>query len=295
PSQPARHAGYAPGAHRSIGGCRRSGEAASLRRAGQASHRGVGGAGVPRLSRRLSPAATCGTRGSPSVPLSRPVPTRDVSRVGLLEGRAALGGDLDASTVDDDRHEPPSSGQLQQLRHQLRPRRHVDLAKRDAARRELDALAIAPRAAGPGVQQHREHQTSVEATSVAAALNIPPRPWQSATRQSGTCRAPPSPRSCRTASISVKMPYIPVCGYERPPPLVFIGNAPPGAVRWPATNGPPSPGLQKPSASSAMIGTMVKASYSIATSTSAGATPAIAKAGAPARRGASHRGERGIG
>src|SRR5205809_7216567 len=47
-------------------------------------HRGVGGAGVPRLSRRLSPAATCGARGSPSVPLSRPVPTRDVSRVGSL-------------------------------------------------------------------------------------------------------------------------------------------------------------------------------------------------------------------
>ena len=54
-------------------------------------HRGVGGAGVPRLSRRLSPAATCGARGSSSVPLLRPVPTRDVSRVGLLvdarEGR----------------------------------------------------------------------------------------------------------------------------------------------------------------------------------------------------------------
>src|SRR5947207_10983374 len=80
----------APGAHRSIGGCRRSGETASLRRAGQASHRGVGGAGVPRLSRRLSPAATCGARGSPSVPLSRPVPTRDVSRVGLL-ARGARG------------------------------------------------------------------------------------------------------------------------------------------------------------------------------------------------------------
>src|SRR5438094_9389709 len=83
-AKPARHAGYAPGAHRSIGGCRRSGEAASLPRAGQASHRGVGGRAVPRLSRRLSPAATCGARGSPSVPLSRPVPTRDVSRVGLL-------------------------------------------------------------------------------------------------------------------------------------------------------------------------------------------------------------------
>src|SRR5437763_9341304 len=89
-AKPARYAGYAPGAHRSIGGCRRSGEAASLRRAGQASHRGVGEAGVPRLSRRLSPAATWGARGSPSVPLSRPVPTRDVARLGLLRG-ATLG------------------------------------------------------------------------------------------------------------------------------------------------------------------------------------------------------------
>src|SRR5438552_869486 len=99
-AKPARHAGYAPGAHRSIGGCRRSGEGPSLRRAGQASHRGVGGAGVPRLSRRLSPAATCGARGSPSVPLSRPVPTRDVSRVGLLDEphRMALHREPDDST-----------------------------------------------------------------------------------------------------------------------------------------------------------------------------------------------------
>src|SRR5437773_10726289 len=82
-AKPARHAGYAPGAHRSIGGCRRSGEGPSLRRAGQASHRGVGGAGVPRLSRRLSPAATCDARGSPSVPLSRPAscsPGREATR-----------------------------------------------------------------------------------------------------------------------------------------------------------------------------------------------------------------------
>src|SRR5438132_12827632 len=84
-AKPARHAGYAPGAHRSIGGCRRSGEAARLRRAGQRiATEASAGRAVPRLSRRLSPAATCGARGSPSVPLSRPVPTRDVSRVGLL-------------------------------------------------------------------------------------------------------------------------------------------------------------------------------------------------------------------
>src|SRR5256885_4437149 len=90
-AKPARHAGYAPGAHRSIGGCRRSGEAARLRRAGQRIATEVSaGRAVPRLSRRLSPAATWGARGSPSVPLSRPVPTRDVSRVGLLGGGAVF-------------------------------------------------------------------------------------------------------------------------------------------------------------------------------------------------------------
>src|SRR5213594_1222900 len=88
-AKPARHAGYAPGAHRAIGGCRRRGEAASLRRAGQRiATEASAGRAVPRLSRRLSPAATCGARGLPSVPLSRPVPTRDVSRVGLLAAGA---------------------------------------------------------------------------------------------------------------------------------------------------------------------------------------------------------------
>src|SRR2546427_728080 len=49
-AKPARHAGYAPGAHRSIGGCRRSGEAASLRRAGPASpQRRRRGGGLPAL------------------------------------------------------------------------------------------------------------------------------------------------------------------------------------------------------------------------------------------------------
>src|SRR5439155_755499 len=49
-AKPARHAGYAPGAHRSIGGWRRSGEAASLRRAGQAS---------PQRRRRGGPYLVC--------------------------------------------------------------------------------------------------------------------------------------------------------------------------------------------------------------------------------------------
>src|SRR5438309_9601221 len=50
-AKPARHAGYAPGAHRSIGRWRRSGEAASLRRAGQASPQ-RGRRGGPYLMRR---------------------------------------------------------------------------------------------------------------------------------------------------------------------------------------------------------------------------------------------------
>ena len=43
-------------------------------------------------------------------------------------------------------------------------------------------------------------------------------------------------------------------------PFVFSGNGPPGAVRPPDTNAPPSPGLQKPVASSPITGTIVNAS-----------------------------------
>ena len=42
--------------------------------------------------------------------------------------------------------------------------------------------------------------------------------------------------------------------------LPIIGNGPPGAVRPFETNAPPSPGLQKPVASSPITGTMVNAS-----------------------------------
>ena len=77
----------------------------------------------------------------------------------------------------------------------------------------------------------------------------PPVPWAMAVLQSSTCRAPHSPRSCLTASTTVKMPYIPGWVYDRPPPLVFSGKSPPGAVRWPRTKSGPSPRPQKPSAS----------------------------------------------
>ena len=56
------------------------------------------------------------------------------------------------------------------------------------------------------------------------------------------------------------MPYMPGWLYERPPPFVFIGKSPPGAVRWPLTNAPPSPFAQKPSSSSERSTVYVKES-----------------------------------
>jgi len=46
-------------------------------------------------------------------------------------------------------------------------------------------------------------------TTVACEESAPPLPWASATRAPSTCRSPHSPRSCRTASTSRKIPYIP--------------------------------------------------------------------------------------
>ena len=69
-------------------------------------------------------------------------------------------------------------------------------------------------------------------------------------RGPATCRSPHSPRSWRTASTSRNMPYCPGCVYERPPPLVFVGNEPPGPSLPSSTNAPPSPFAQKPRSSS---------------------------------------------
>ena len=50
----------------------------------------------------------------------------------------------------------------------------------------------------------------VASTTVAAEESIPPVPWTSAISASGTWRAQAkSPRSCRTASMSRKIPYMP--------------------------------------------------------------------------------------
>src|SRR2546426_9090612 len=216
---------------------------------------------------------------------------------GPSERGPALRRDLDPPALDNDRDDAPPAGHLEQLGHHLGVLADVDLAHGRAARGELRPLGSAVRTAGLGVEEDRRrghHGISVDAMRVAAALNMPPSPWQRASAAPTTCRGPHSPRSCRTASTSVNMPYMPLCVYESPPPVVFIGKEPPGAGRWPGTNAPPSPSLQKPSASRAMIGTMVKASYTWATSMSPGVTPAIAKARSPAMRAASQRAKSGI-
>src|SRR5207344_804508 len=54
----------------------------------------------------------------------------------------------------------------------------------------------------------------------------PPEPAASATLQSGTWASPPWPRSCRTASMTKKMPRMPGWFDERPPPSVLSGHLP---------------------------------------------------------------------
>src|SRR5918996_4333255 len=101
---------------------------------------------------------------------------------------------------------------------------------------------------------------SFDRTSVPAAESIPPIPFTSEILALGTWRAPHSPRSWRVASIMGKMPYIPECVYDNPPPFVLIGNVPPGVDFPSAKKYTPSPGLQKPRDSSMIGGPDVKAS-----------------------------------
>src|SRR5438552_3532195 len=79
-AKPARHAGYVPGAHRSIGGCRRSGEAASLRCAGQAS---------PQRRRRGGPYLVC------RAGFRRPRQAADAVDVALPDVAAQTGAELE--------------------------------------------------------------------------------------------------------------------------------------------------------------------------------------------------------
>src|SRR5207245_9505680 len=135
------------------------------------------------------------SRGSETASERRPAPRRD----------------LDPPALDHDRYDAPPAGHLEQLGHRLGALADVDLAHGHAARGELRPLGLAVRTAGLGVEEHRRrghHGISVPAIRVAAALNMPPSPWQRAIVAPATCRGPHSPRSCRTASTSVNMPYM---------------------------------------------------------------------------------------
>src|SRR5712691_3005750 len=101
---------------------------------------------------------------------------------------------------------------------------------------------------------------SCDSTSVPAADSMPPMPFTSDSLTLGTWRAPHSPRCWRVASMIGKMPYMPEWVYDRPPPLVLIGNEPPGVDFPSSKKETPSPGLAKPSDSSMMGGPEVKAS-----------------------------------
>src|SRR6266498_3128870 len=93
---------------------------------------------------------------------------------------------------------------------------------------------------------HDLHSYSTPRIAVLADENQPPVPFTHASWASATCRPAASPRSCRTASTSRKMPRIPGWHAERPPPSVFVGSDPSTRMVPPSTNGPPSPFLQKP-------------------------------------------------
>src|SRR5690606_32021121 len=74
----------------------------------------------------------------------------------------------------------------------------------------------------PGVAR-RGHQKESRVPRMAVTWldSTPPLPWASASRAPGTCRSPAPPRSCSTASTSVKSPYMRGCTHDSPPPFVF--------------------------------------------------------------------------
>src|SRR5699024_8966719 len=117
---------------------------------------------------------------------------------------------------------------------------------------------------------------------VTSLDNVPPLPLTRESLELFNCLSPPSPRSCRTASTNKNNPYIPGCQYDNPPPFVFTGNFPPGAMVPSSTNLPPSPFSQKPRSSKNSKTLIVKASYSSRKSISFGETPAISYALSPA-------------
>src|SRR5215831_666018 len=107
---------------------------------------------------------------------------------------------------------------------------------------------VLPRLRGGEASVYVRATSAVPSTSVPALMNMPPTPWATLTFTPGTWAAA-SPRSCRTDSWMANIPYIPVCVYERPPPLVFSGSLPPGSVLPSEMKAPASPRPTKPRSS----------------------------------------------
>src|SRR6201992_2866022 len=131
---------------------------------------------------------------------------------------------------------------------------------------------------------------SLPRTMVPAACRVPswpPLPWATASRAPFTC-AVDSPRSCRVASMSRKIPRMPGWLEDRPPPSVFSAGAPGRSKRSrpPATYGPPSPFLAKPRSSRIVSTVIVNESSIMAVSIWPGRTPPCPNASGPDRAAA---------
>ena len=75
-------------------------------------------------------------------------------------------------------------------------------------------------------------------------INVPPKEVSTAILAPLTCRSPAFPISCLTASTRrATPPPAAVCPWPSIPPLVLIGNLPPGQVFPSYTKAPASPRL----------------------------------------------------
>src|SRR5688572_25074814 len=143
---------------------------------------------------------------------------------------------------------------------------HAEQRDEAVARGHVDAhfpllgADLAAQRINPYLGQVAHSVSSVPSNAVIWLESTPPLPCASATLAFFTWRAPVSPRNCRTASTSRKIPYMPGWTHDRPPPFVLTASAPPGAMRPPETKAPPSPLAQKPRSSRKRIVLMVKAS-----------------------------------
>src|SRR5690606_10832677 len=152
-------------------------------------------------------------------PLVQPDPGDDV-RDGELRARRAV---HDREGVHDPR--PPGLGPLQLVRTAVdaqRAGRMLDARPLlpHAPRAPLEDEAVLLRGVPPGasdlvgrgnvgLEGFGDGHASTPRTTVACVDRIPPVPWATASRASGTCRSPHSPRSCRTASTSRRIPNWP--------------------------------------------------------------------------------------